>query len=284
MANCVRCGSELKPSDKFCQKCGTLNIQPVKRARWNWLPWVVALSTAIIVIMLAGTAVLEIYRRNTGYYEWRNDPSQNVTVTDAVNETFSSKLFGENTKFAYPEVSIKGKNTKIANKTIAKEIEKYHEGREGEFAADYFYYFNMHPSFNKKVLSIVVEVCYVRTSKRSDSHFFVYNISIEDGRLLNDEQVLRKFGIGKTGLENAVKKTYDSYVKTVNLTEEEKKELYNDVHLAEPFFGEDGHLCFMTVIPKEDGDNESILFDADTKKVLPGPIVFKGNGNLNDME
>lgn len=26
------------------------------------------------------------------------------------------------------------------------------------------------------------------------------------------------------------------------------------------------------------------LFDADTKKVLPGPIVFKGNGNLNDME
>ena len=274
MANCVKCGSELKPTDKFCQKCGTLNIQPVKSRRWGWIPWVVALATAMIVFLLGGVSVLEIYRRNTGYYERRNDPSQNVTVTDAVNETFSSKLFGENTKFAYPEVSIKGKNTRIANKTIAKEIEKYHEGREGEFAADYFYYFNMDPSFNKKVLSIVVEVCYVRTSKRSNSRssFFVYNISIEDGRLLNDEQVLRKFGIGKTGFEYSVKKTYDSYVKTVNLTEEEKKELYNDVHLAEPFFGEDGHLCFMTVIPKEDGDNESILFDADTKKVLPGPI------------
>ena len=89
---------------------------------------------------------------------------------------------------------------------------------------------------------------------------------------MNDEQVLRRFGIGQTGLEKSVKRTYDSYVKTVNLTEEEKKELYNDAHLAEPFFGEDGHLCFATVIPKEDGDNESILFDADTKKVLPGPI------------
>ena len=134
------------------------------------------------------------------------------------------------------------------------------------------------------MLSIVVEVCYVRTSTRSDSTYFVYNISIETGRLLDTEQTLRSFGIGQTGLENSVKRTYDSYVKTVNLTEEEKKELYNDAHLAEPFFGEDGHLCFATVIPKEDGDNISILFDADTKKVLPGPIVFKGNGNLNDME
>ena len=115
MANCVKCGSELKPTDKFCQKCGTLNIQPVKSRRWGWLPWVVALSTAIIVIMFAGTAVLEIYRRNTGYYERRNDPSQNVTVTDAVNETFSSRRFGDNTQFAYPEGSIKGKNTIAAN-------------------------------------------------------------------------------------------------------------------------------------------------------------------------
>ena len=272
MANCVKCGSELRPGEKFCDKCGTLNIQPVKRRRLNWLPWVVGAITAFAVLYFVGMTILYKYREYTGYFENMNDPSQNVTVTDAVNETFSSELFGENTKFAYPEVSIKGKNTNSANQKIAKEIEKYHEGREGQFAADYTYYFNKHPSFNKKVLSIVVEVCYVRTSTRSDSTYFVYNISIETGRLLDTEQTLRSFGIGQTGLENSVKRTYDSYVKTVNLTEEEKKELYNDVHLAEPFFGKDGHLCFATVIPKEDGDNISILFDADTKKVLPGPI------------
>ena len=272
MSYCQKCGSELRPGEQFCDRCGALNIQPVKRARWNWLPWVGVLFAVVSVLCFGGTTVLYKYREQTGYFERMDDPSQNVTVTDAVNETFSSKLFGENTKFAYPQVSIKGKNTNSANKKIAKEIEKYHTNREGQFAADYTYYFNKDPSFNKKVLSIVVELCYVRTSKRSDSIYFVYNISIETGRLLDTEQTLRAFGIGQTGLEKSVKRTYDSYVKTVDLTENEKKELYDDARLAEPFFGKDGHLCFATVIPKEDGDSISILFDADTKKVLNGPL------------
>ncbi|MCR5340340.1 MAG: zinc ribbon domain-containing protein [Saccharofermentans sp.] len=264
MANCVKCGSELKPTDKFCQKCGTLNIQPVKSRRWGWLPWVVALATAMIVFFLGGVSVLEIYRDNTGYYERLSEDK--VTVSDAVNETFSSKLLGENTKFAYPEVSIRGKRTNTANNKIAKEIEKYREGREGDFAADYKYY------VSEKVVSVVVEVCYVGSEDRPNIKYFVYNISLSNGRLLNNDQTLRHYGTNGNAFKNRVEKVYDSYIKTVNLTKKEQRELYNDAHLAEPFIGNKGHLCFATIIPKEDGDNEAVLFDSSTKKVIPGPI------------
>lgn len=264
MSNCVKCGSELKNGEKFCGKCGTLNIQPVKSRRWGWLPWVVALATAFNVFVLGGVSALEIYRRSTGYYERKNE--EIVTVSDAVNETFSSKLLGENTRFAYPQVSISGKRTNTANNKIAKEIEKYREDRKGDFAADYKYY------ISEKVVSVVVEVCYVGSGDRPDIKYFVYNISLLSGRILNNDQTLKHCGTNEKAFKNRVEKFYDSYIDKANLTRAEQRELYNDAHLAEPFIGDKGHICFAAVIPKGDGDSEAVLFDLSAKEVIKGPI------------
>ena len=279
MSNCQRCGSELKPEDKFCAKCGASvpaaviipGLQPVKRQRWDWLPWVVGLITAATALIFLVPMAIYTYRVKTGYFERINDLSQKVTVTDAVNETFSSKRFGENTKFAYPQVSIKGKKTNSANRKIAKELEEYHTDREGEFAADYSYY------VSKEVVSIVVEICYAKSSKDPGIQYFVYNISVANGRLLDEEQFIREYGISDAAFFNKVKATYESYIKTVNLTEREKRELLKvkSYGSVTPFIRADGHLCFMGFIDKEDGNNEAVLFDTKTRKVLAGPLDSK---------
>ena len=274
MSNCQKCGSVLKPEDKFCSKCGAgvpaaeiiPGLQPVKRQRWDWLPWVVGLITASTVLIFLMPMAVYTYRDKTGYFDRKNDLPQKVTVTDAVNETFSSKLFGENTKFAYPEVSIKGKNTNTANRKIAKDLEEYHTDREGDFAADYSYY------VNKDVVSIVVEICYAQSGKKKSPQYFVYNISVSNGRLLDNERLIREYGISERAFIKKVEETYNRYFETADLNESEKEELKKDASLVTPYIGRNGHLCFATVIQKEDGYNEEALFDTKTKKVLKGPI------------
>ena len=268
MSYCQKCGSELRPGEQFCDRCGALNIQPVKRARWNWLPWVGVLFAVVSVLYFGGATVLYKYREQTGYF----DVSQRVTVTDAVNETYDTKLFGENTRFAYPQVSIMGAKTDSANKKIARDMEKYLSKREGEYAADYSYY------VSKKVVSIVVAVCYANSRHsniKENIKYFVYNISVSNGRMLNNEQALRQYGIGESGFINRVKSTYRRYSQTADLTGDEKKELLEDAHMAEPYFGKKGHLCFAAVIPSESGDGEAALFDSETDKELEVPMSFK---------
>lgn len=272
MANCLKCGYELKPGDKFCDNCGTTVILPIKRQRLSFLPWVVGMLTAALCMIFLIPTGIELYRKSTGYEkeEVRKQVMSDceVTVSDAVNETFSSELYGENTKFRYPKVNIEGRITDEANARIKRSIKKYYEDdKEGKYAANYTYY------VNGNVVSILAEVISLTVYKAH--YYFVFNISIETGKLLEAYEVPKQSHITDEWFFKSVKDCYAEYFETADLTDDEKEALLKHVSYTslDPYYGEDGHLCFGIKTESNDGP-EYVRFDVETKKELPSPITF----------
>ena len=274
MSKCIRCGSELKRGEQYCDKCGTLNLQPVKRARWNWLPWVVALITAATAMTFLYPVAIYTYRQKTGYYDrqYEAEIEEKVSITDAVNRTFENGMFKEEVTFRYPEVSVvtnqnRKKKTEYIDR-IERDIRKYCEDEnEGKYAADYSYYID-----RKKMISILVEV--TSLSETPSSSFFVYNIYVNTGTVHNGYSLIHHINMSDKKFYQLVEETYINYFKTADLTEWEKERLLN--HLSyeylEPYIGEEGHLCFAVEIEKEDGSREGAIFDTETKERLKGPV------------
>ena len=289
MSNCPKCGAEFNPDDKFCKKCGAFvpsianipGLKPVKRARLNWLPWVVAFITAFAFLYFGGMLAFYKYRESTGYFDRVNQSQaeKNVNITDR-DVSFKNGLTGEKVRFRYPLVSITKKtSTRKKNvdiEEIERHIEKYCEGEnEGKYAADYSYYIS-----NKKVLSILVEVRPVVVSSIKEtpsSRFFVYNVSINVGSTIDGDTLIKDFKISDDAFFEKVEDTYNSYFKTADLTEWEKKRLLKRVsyeHL-DPYIGKNGHLCFAVEIEREDGSSEGAIFDTETKERLKGPLDIR---------
>ena len=274
MTKCIRCGSELKRGEQYCDKCGTLNLQPVKRARWNWLPWVVALITAATALTFLYPVAIYTYRQKTGYYDrqYEADIEERVSITDAVNQTFENGMFKEEVTFRYPEVSVvtnqnRKKKTEYIDR-IERDIRKYCEDEnEGKYAADYSYYID-----RKKMISLLVEV--TSLSETPSSRFFVYNIYVNTGNVYNGYSLIHHINMSDKKFYQLVEETYINYFKTADLTEWEQERLLEHVkydHL-DPYLGEDGHLCFAVEIEKEDGTREGAIFDTETKERLKGPV------------
>jgi hypothetical protein len=280
MSFCRNCGSELKPEIKFCEKCGTPvpaaldipGLKPVKRARLNWLPWAVAGFTAVYVLFFGWFIVMaKVYGRNPGNFKNKNSVTEKVSpeikVYDAVNERFSSERFGDKTMFAYPEISIEGENTDSANAEIEKDLGKYCKGNKlGKYAAQYTYY------ISENVVSILVEMCRTKNDPRVE--YYVYNISIETGKLLKDEELITLYGTTDEDFFEKVKETYNSYYKDGKITQKEKDDLLKEMNYRNlyPYIGKNGHLCFAVSISKEDESSEDVIFDTNTKKPLTGLI------------
>lgn len=274
MSKCIRCGSELKRGEQYCDKCGTLNLQPVKRARWNWLPWVVGLITAATALTFLYPVAIYTYRQKTGYYDrqYEADIEEKVSITDAVDRTFENGMFKEEVTFRYPDVSVvtnqnRKKKTEYIDR-IERDIRKYCEDEnEGKYAADYSYYID-----RKKMISILVEV--TSLSETPSSSFFVYNIYVNTGTVHNGYSLIHHINMSDKEFYQLVEETYINYFKTADLTEWEQERLLEHVkydHL-DPYLGEDGHLCFAVEIEKEDGTREGAIFDTETKERLKGPV------------
>lgn len=273
MANCLKCGYELKPGDKFCDNCGTTVILPIKRQRLSFLPWVVGMLTAALCMLFLIPTGIELYRKSTGYEkeEVRKQIMSDceVTVSDAKSEIFSSELYGEHTVFRYPRVEIEGRITNEANAKIRDRIEKYYDDEnKGNYAADYTYY------VNGNMVSILAEV-YSLTVFRAHYHF-VFNISIETGNLIDRYNFRKQSGVSTRMFSDAVKETYEEYFETADLTEQDREWMLRHVSFdsLDAYFGENGHLCIGIEIEKEKGSNEYVRFDVETKKQIPSPITF----------
>ncbi|MBO4449444.1 MAG: zinc ribbon domain-containing protein [Clostridiales bacterium] len=274
MSNCKKCGSVLKPGEYYCNNCGTLDIQPVKRARWGWLPWAVAAFTAATALVFLVPMAVYAYRDKTGYFDRLNQAraAENVSITDAIDTSFKNELTGERERFRYPNVTIKilrsGKKKTEEYGRIERDIEKYYEGNNRhKYAADYSYHID-----KTNVVSVLVEVRSL--SGTPSSRFYVYNISVNSGNTKRDEALISDLKISDEAFNQLVEETYKSYFKTADLTEWEKDELLDNISYSElnPYIGEDGHLCFAVKISKEDGSSEWAIFDTDTKKRLDGPL------------
>jgi len=274
MSKCIRCGSELKRGEQYCDKCGTLNLQPVKRARWDWLPWAVALITAATAMTFLYPVAIYTYRQKTGYFDrqYEADIEERLSITDAENTTFENGMFAEKVRFRYPEVSVVTKQNR-KNRTedidsIERDISKYYEGEnKGKYAADYSYYVD-----RNNVVSILVEV--TSLSEKPSSKFFVYNVFLNTGSLLDDYALIHHVKVSDNKFKKLVEETYLNYFKTADLTEWEENRLLKHVTTAyvDAYIGENGHLCFTTEIEKEDGSREAALFDTETKERLKGPV------------
>ena len=277
MSNCLRCGSELKPGDKYCDKCGALNIQPVKRARWNWLPWIGVLFAAVSVLYFGGMTVFFKYKEQTGQFDnaRQSRVEENVDITSR-NLRITNKLTGEKIRFRYPKVTItsypdtyrkRGKRTTRISE-IDKDIGKYCEGEKyGRYAADYSYY------INNKILSIIVEVRRVDETPRTD--YFVYNIYVGTGTVIEADNLIRDdYKTSDDNFFEMAEKTFISCFEAGDLTEKEKDKLLGQLSYTflEPYIGEGGHLCFAAEIEKEDGSHEMAIFDAEDQKRLTGPL------------
>ena len=274
MSKCLRCGSELNRGEQYCYKCGTLNIQPVKRARWNWLPWVVGLITAASSLIFLGAIAIRTYGEKSGRFDrlYDSEIEERVSITDAVDRTFENGMFAEKVRFRYPEVSVvtnqnRKKKTEYIDR-IERDIRKYcKDENEGKYAADYSYYID-----RKKMISILVEV--TSLSETPSSRFFVYNIYVNTGTVHNGYSVIHHINMSDKEFYQLVEETYINYFKTADLTEWEQERLLEHVkydHL-DPYLGEDGHLCFAVEIEKEDGTREGAIFDTETKERLKGPV------------
>ena len=274
MSKCIRCGSELKRGEQYCDKCGTLNLQPVKRARWNWLPWVVALITAATAMTFLYPVAIYTYRQKTGYYDrqYEADIEERVSITDAVNRTFENGMFKEEVTFRYPEVSVvitqnrKKKTEEIDS--IRRDVRKYYQGdNKGKYAADYSYYID-----RKKMISVLVEV--TSLSEKPSSKFFVYNIATSTGSVHYENYVIHHLKMSDKDFYELVEETYLNYFKKADLTEWEEQRLLKNMsyECLEPYIGAEGHLCFAVEIEKEDGSHEGAIFDTETKERLKGPV------------
>ena len=274
MANCKKCGSVLKPGEYYCNNCGTLDIQPIKRARWDWLPWAVAAFTAATALIFLVPMAVYAYRDKTGYFDraYESQIEERLSITDDVNRTFENGMFAEKVRFRYPEVSVVTKRNR-KNRTedidsIDRDIRKYYEGEnKGKYAADYSYYVD-----RNNVVSILVEV--TSLSETPNSKFFVYNVFINTGRLLEDYALIHHLKVSDDKFKKLVEETYLNYFKTADLTEWEEDRLLKHVTTAhlDTFIGENGHLCFAVEIEKEDGRREGAIFDTETKERLKGPV------------
>lgn len=194
---------------------------------------------------------------------------QKITVTNAVNITFKSDFFGKKTKFMYPKVTIPGKNTNAANKSIKNKIGKYYSGKnKGDYSAKYSYY------IGKKVVSILVEVC--ETWSSPCNYYFVFNISVKTGKLINDKELIRLYGTTDAKFFKSVKSYYSSIIKSEGYTEKEKNYLLNRVSYKyiNPYLGKNGHLCFTAKFLDEDEGTEPVIIDIKSKKFLAGPLNF----------
>ena len=286
MSNCQKCGSEFTPEDKFCKKCGAFvpsaanipGLRPVKRARFDWLPWVVGLFTAATALFFLGSMAVSLIGNKTGYFDRLNQSraEENVSITDR-DVSFKNEYTGEKVRFRYPLVTITKKtSTKkkhVDINEIERHIEKYCEGEnEGKYAADYTYFIS-----NKNFVSILVEVRPVvvgNISETPSSKYFVYNISISVGSTMYGETLIKDLKISEKDFYKLVEDTYISYFKTADLTEREQDKLLEQVSYKylTPYVGENGHLCFAVEMEKEDGSREWAIFDTETKERLKGPL------------
>jgi hypothetical protein len=272
MSKCQRCGSELKEGNKFCDNCGAFVPVPVvitvmPRRRFNWLPWVVGLVTAATALLLISVIALELYRRSTGYYESARFVYSDIKVKGAVDDTYVTGPSGEEVKFTYPKVEIRGKNTNTANRKIKRNIEDYvKNGRKGDYAADYTYY------INRNTVAVIVEVQSLKEDH--SSKYFVYNITTTRGNTIRDGDIVKRYGIESDEFFRLVEKSYKRYFKSVNLTEVEKEKMLGLISYShlDPYLNDDGHLCFATEIIREDGSRQGALFDTDTLEYLEGPL------------
>lgn len=274
MSKCIRCGSELKRGEQYCDKCGTLNLQPIKRARLNWLPWVVALITAATALVFINPVAIYKYREKTGYFDrvYESQVEEKLSITDAENSTFENGMFTEKVRFRYPEVSVvtkqnRKKKTEYIDR-IKRDISKYYEGEnKGKYAADYSYYID-----RKNVVSILVEV--TSLSETPSSKYFVYNVFLNTGSLLPDYALIHDLKLSDNEFKKLVEDTCLNYFKTADLTEWEEERLLKHMttEYLNVYLGENGHLCFTVEIEKEDGSREAAIFDTETKERLKGPV------------
>ncbi len=272
MANCKKCGSVLKPGEYYCRNCGTLDIQPVSRARWDWLPWVVILFVSVSALFFLGTSAFYKYREKTGYFDrvYESQVEEKLSITDAENTTFENGMFTEKVRFRYPEVCVvikqnRKKKTEYIDR-IERDISKYYKGEnKGKYAADYSYYVD-----RNNVVSILVEV--TSLSENPSSKYFVYNVFLNTGSLLHDYVLIHDRKLSDNEFRKMVEETYLNYFKTADLTEWEEEMLLKHMEDMEPYIGENGHLCFMVEIEKEDGSHEGAIFDTETKERLKGPV------------
>lgn len=274
MANCKKCGSVLKPGEYYCRNCGTLDIQPVARERWDWLPWVVILFVAVSALFFLGTSAFYKYREKTGYFDrvYESQVEEKLSITDAENSTFENGMFTEKVRFRYPEVSVVTKQNRKKKteyiERIERDISKYYEGEnKGKYAADYSYYID-----RKNVVSILVEV--TSLSETPSSKYFVYNVFLNTGSLLPDYALIHDLKLSDNEFKKLVEDTYLNYFKTADLTEWEEERLLKHMTTGylNVYLGENGHLCFAVEIEKEDGSHEGAIFDTETKERLKGPV------------
>lgn len=171
--------------------------------------------------------------------------SRKIEVTDAVNRSF--KIADEEFIFKIPKVKITGVNTDAANETIKSEIDKafYDNDSKECFDSDYKFF------VGNKAVSILVsntdltggEFVYVK----------VFNIDVNTGKLISDNEVVKLSGMTEDTFFKKVKTIYTNFdnKEIKKCTDKSEKNFIKEnlkkisFKYIQPYFGDNGKLCFV---------------------------------------
>ena len=191
-------------------------------------------------------------------------PRPKVKVSTAVSKT--SVIGGKNHPYKIPKVTISGRNTNAANKTMKNELSKYNLKGANAREITYSYY------VSNKLVSILVHISNNETD--SYNNYKVYNISIASGKLVKDSKVVKLYGLSNKKFYSMVRRTYKFYKGGSSVPANESKKIIKanlkrvSYKYVEPYIGKNGNLCFVGNVKCYGGSGTAIvLFDAERKSV-----------------
>ena len=152
-------------------------------------------SKVMIIVILVLFVIIMLFfsdRRD----ENKNYKSQKYVYTSETNEVgeYTSKL---------PYINIDSDEVDNINKEIM--IKYYTEINTGEKYADYEYY------KNKDIVSLLVKYQYLEGDTVTSLEIDFYNIDINTGRLITNEELYNRFDVNNSDIDNAINNYIDEY-------------------------------------------------------------------------
>lgn len=168
-----------------------------------------------------------------------------------MNKTF--EVEEEEYKFQIPKVTISGINTDSVNKKILKDNPvSLYDPKEEFWGLTFSYH------IDGTVISLLVD----RYNINEMFHeYFVYNISVETGKLLDNKSFLNICGTTEEEFLSIVRDIYSKLELEKEWFEQEDKEATLKMATFEyihPYLNEKGQLCFVGMVQYEEDEDEPI--------------------------